>query len=59
MGEKFEKGKPLAKLHLDDAGFQQAMETTPEPFDDIRATEFLTTDKTRMSTDTQQFLSMI
>ena len=59
MGVKFGKGKPLAKSYLDDEGLQQAMETAPEPFVDIRATEFLTTDKTQMSTDTQQFLSMI
>jgi len=59
MGVTFGKAKPLPELHLDDEGLQQAMETAPEPFVDIRATEFLTTDKTRMSTDTQQFLSMI
>ncbi len=30
MSEKFEKGKPLAKLHLGEEGFQRAREAAPE-----------------------------
>jgi 4-carboxymuconolactone decarboxylase len=30
MSEKFEKGKPLAKLHLGEEGFNRACEAAPE-----------------------------
>ncbi len=30
MNEKFEQGKPLAQLHLGEAGFERAMEVAPE-----------------------------